>query len=662
MGRTAGGECDDDEEADMGDANSNDGWTDEAGSGGSSAESSTSSSSSSSSSPSDEKEERRDSWKYRRRRQKMEVAKKPDSRCLKMAANNNPSKNAVVNRSKSTRTQPTSKKSVTQYRSKGKILSEATTSSSSTSSDSDSSSESDSENATSSSSDEYEEEHEEAKASRGSKAKPPKKLSTPSSHSLIRASKMDENVGTRSWKKVSPEAKRNNNVEISEGSREGASDESQRPDDPRFADYKSERYHSSDQLQILLAFYEKNHYPCKEDFSALEIQTGLSPKKLLYWFSNRRRRNNDLAKDTPNPRGRRPRSSQASSLSMAEITADSTSPLTGMVKKEERAVEEVPIEDADDQKYFMLQFFKTNPYPTKEEMRQIGDRIGLSEKKVFYWFSNRRRKDKPQGFVSRKAKTEEASAERKPFAGSTTDDGSPIPEPNRQNSSSPGVTPSKSPRRSRNASATTPSKNDTENESNENAPLEPQTPPAPRDEPVEGVIGSAVDGYFCRLCAYTTDTGRPNLLRHFRDTHKLRPKHCKKCRLVYAKDLFEGHTPCLGGTKPEPCETDDEDTEVTISPSAAKAAARARRCSTPDKTQKPQFYSRRYKNLLKELGAKPGKDQSLDEAVTAPSLSPFKRNGKLELVMVTKGQFNAVQEFILGDDTAQKVMVGRSIS
>jgi hypothetical protein len=68
--------------------------------------------------------------------------------------------------------------------------------------------------------------------------------------------------------------------------------------------------------------------------------------------------------------------------------------------------------------------------------------------------------------------------------------------------------------------------------------------------------------------------------------------------------------------------------------------------SKSDLEQKPQFFSRRYKNLLAHLGSRTRKDQSLDEVAAG---SPFQRNGKLELVMVNASQFNAVQEFINGD-------------
>ena len=172
-------------------------------------------------------------------------------------------------------------------------------------------------------------------------------------------------------------------------------------------------------------------------------------------------------------------------------------------------------------------------------------------------------------------------------------------------------------------------------------------------EVAEGsAIGDASDAprYSCRLCKYVTETGRGNLLRHFRDTHKMKPKFCKRCRLVYLKDAaFKSHAPCYEGqgrdneVKAEE-EEDSDDPEVSFSSSSSSSPEKAK---AKQQQQKPQFYSQRYKTLLDRLGAKSRKDQSVDEVAAG---SPFQRNGKLELVMVTQGQFNAVQDFIGGDD------------
>ena len=460
----------------------------------------------------------------------------------------------------------------------------------------------------------------------------------------------------------------------------------------------AERYHTPEQMRIMLDFYRQKHYPSKEDFIALERETGLSPKKLLYWFSNRRRRKNDLAKETPNPRGRRPH--QSSSVAKAELLPPlPPTPTPAAV-----------LDDPDDQKFFMVQFFKTNPYPTREEMRQIGERIGLTEKKVFYWFSNRRRKEKPEGFVSRKQqqpKDEEEglSPERPPRLPKLEVASSPRPDSDssrtpspakRENYSSPPVHHSASSSSEQEGggesfkaetvlSDTTPDPGDTEEKPEKPEKLK-KTSDLKIEVPEGGAIGDAADAprYSCRLCKYVTETGRGNLLRHFRDTHKMKPKFCKRCKLVYLKNAeFKKHEPCYRAAeaatevKAEDDEDASDDPEVSFSspekgsPEKGSPENGSPQNGSPEKgspekgsfsssvkreqsqQKKPHFHSQRYKNLLDRLGSKSRKNQSVDEVAAG---SPFQRNGKLELVMVTRGQFNAVQDFIGGDDTGNRVM------
>ena len=506
--------------------------------------------------------------------------------------------------------------------------------------------------------------------------------------SLIRASRLEQNtennLGTRSWNK-NKDAPTVNSEEVMEPPLK--EEEEERVVKPEAGTSSggiqktspSERYHTPEQMRIMLDFYRQKHYPSKEDFLVLEQRTGLSPKKLLYWFSNRRRRKNDLAKETPNPRGRRPHSSTSAAMK-AELLPPLLPSVATSSHAEETTAAAAVLSDPDDQKFFMVQFFKTNPYPTREEMRQIGERIGLTEKKVFYWFSNRRRKEKPEGFVSRKQPQQpKDEGEGSASASGLSPERPPRPKLEAA-SSGPGSDSSRTPSPAKRERFSSPvgdlSHQDSsfsteereggggrggeslkleEAESSVSDAADPglgERPKKMADMKIEVAEGAAIGDasaaprYSCRLCKYVTETGRGNLLRHFRDTHKMKPKFCKRCRLVYLKDAaFKSHAPCYDGrdeVKAEE-EEDSDDPEISFSSSSSSPE----KAKAKQQQQKPQFYSQRYKTLLDRLGSKSRKDQSVDEVAAG---SPFQRNGKLELVMVTQGQFNAVQDFIGGDD------------
>ena len=573
----------------------------------SSSSSSDDSSSSSESENGSEEAKRKDEWKYRRRK------KSPPDKTTRMAKANNNQSNI----------KPSSKNSTTSGRNRFDSSDELATPESMSSS-------------------------------------PEKAQTAPKRRkSIIRASRLDNsesNLGTRSWNKKPGDGtdsavlnRETMDVPLKEEETEEDGDRAVEPEAEAGTSgtnrSSSERYHTPEQMRIMLDFYRQKHYPSKEDFLMLEQRTGLSPKKLLYWFSNRRRRKNDLAKETPNPRGRRPHSSPVK----VELPPPPATP-------------SAVLSDPDDQKFFMVQFFKTNPYPTREEMRQIGERIGLTEKKVFYWFSNRRRKEKPEGFVSRKQpKDEESISPERPLrpkmeTASSGLDSDSNRTPSRAKKQRDSSVPSDA-----NDHQESPSSSEREVDGGEIFKVEEtvsETPePVEADRPkkmadmkievAEGeAIGDASDAprYSCRLCKYVTETGRGNLLRHFRDTHKMKPKFCKRCKLVYLKNAaFKSHKPCSNGTEAKAADKDEsDDPEVSFS-SPERVTVKREQLS-----QKPQFFSQRYKKLLDRLGSKSRKDQSVDEVAAG---SPFQRNGKLELVMVTQGQFNAVQDFIGGDDT-----------
>ena len=356
---------------------------------------------------------------------------------------------------------------------------------------------------------------------------------------------------------------------------------------------KSSRYYDPALSEFLEKKYSENKYPSKDDFKAMESECTLTANKILYWFTNRRRRDKEPIPSPSRGRKRNP-------------------PSTNHAETEE-------------QRKALIDFFNQNPYPSKDDLAQLERDIGMPRKKVFYWFCNRRRKEKPEGFVKRKIKkTEEV--------------------------------------------------------------YEPTTVEA-------GCIGLGA-GWRCLQCDYGSNN-RQNLFRHFRVSHSLSAKYCKKCAKIFKKDEYFTH-PCLKNASNGDCKSplkgearvmdlsdivvpkvfDSEGEscdEKTFKNSFLKHSLSDTSSSSDDDDAEPmytrtptkaelkspnKFYSGRYKELLTRLGSKANKNADLHEVLER---NRFHRNGKLELSMVTGDQFDAVLEFI-NSNRSEMVKVVSSVS
>ena len=77
-------------------------------------------------------------------------------------------------------------------------------------------------------------------------------------------------------------------------------------------------------------------------------------------------------------------------------------------------------------------------------------------------------------------------------------------------------------------------------------------------------------------------------------------------------------------------------------------------CVKVDKSKPAVFFSRRYRNLLQEFSPKKATNAT-DELGDMLQRTSVLRNGKLETNFVTPAQLKAVEEFLFGDPTVEKV-------
>ncbi len=300
-----------------------------------------------------------------------------------------------------------------------------------------------------------------------------------------------EFLGTRSWTrqakinstKFSRTNGNNNNIPNGKGS-------------STYSKCKRKIESTDDRKAILYGFYHNNPYPSKRDFAQLQKKTGMSPKSLLYWFSNRRRRDDIAVKRTP--KGNIDRNDEDAKREqevldvkrrLAEIRAKKSAKRPQSSKRCAKLVENSADREpakrgrprisfpAKNPKKILLEFYQSNPNPSKSQLQDLEKVTGLPRKKIRDFISYRRRRD-----LKSHQSTNDVQDDQKEDHG--------IPE-----------------------------------------------------DRVSGVIGSVKD-FSCLVCrTYRTDK-RPNLLRHLRKVHSQKPKVCKRCLFVFDKAAYRSH-PCF---------------------------------------------------------------------------------------------------------------------
>ena len=144
-------------------------------------------------------------------------------------------------------------------------------------------------------------------------------------------------------------------------------------------------------------------------------------------------------------------------------------------------------------------------------------------------------------------------------------------------------------------------------------------------------------------------------MTHLRKEHGFKVQFCKPCNFIFKLKDFKQHVCCGRPEKDGSSEISDSIHETSTSTSSSSLSSPVK-ITTPNKNfqTKPTFFSRRYHNLLQEFSPKKSHsvNQDLGEMLTKTS---FYRNGKLALNYVTPTQLKAVEEFLFGDFSDEKV-------
>ena len=151
----------------------------------------------------------------------------------------------------------------------------------------------------------------------------------------------------------------------------------------------------------------------------------------------------------------------------------------------------------------------------------------------------------------------------------------------------------------------------------------------------------------CLECDECTNANKHVIAKHLKEKHELKIKSCYKCKRIFKTRGYKKHT-CDPDRKVEkPGEETIVEENGDIKPLMVKKVI-------PDLSKKPVFYSRRYKNLLQEFS--PKKSVTVHDHVgDMMQKTSVLRNGKLELNYVTPNQLKAVEEFLFGDPSIEKV-------
>ena len=162
----------------------------------------------------------------------------------------------------------------------------------------------------------------------------------------------------------------------------------------------------------------------------------------------------------------------------------------------------------------------------------------------------------------------------------------------------------------------------------------------------------------CLECFKNKFVKRLHLMIHLRKDHGLKVKYCKPCNFIFKLKDYKSHS-CVERQDGGLMSDSNLDTSYSTSTSSTPSPVKI---TTPNKNfqkTKPTFFSRRYRNLLQEFSPKKNQsaNQDLGEMLTKTS---FYRNGKLALNYVTPTQLKAVEQFLFGDFSDEKVYLIKS--
>ena len=259
-------------------------------------------------------------------------------------------------------------------------------------------------------------------------------------------------------------------------------------------------------------------------------------------------------------------------------------------------------------KLLMDTYERTNKYPTKQDMSELAKIIGVLPIKILWWYTHRRRQDRRKGEDSSPSKAPKTPTKVLKTPSKITNDKTPVKIPLKR-------------------------------------------------KPDVNAVGD-VNKKSCLVCNAGGFKKRLHLVNHLRQEHDLRIQFCKPCNFVFKFGAdFRNHTCLLDNDQDKSASVDEGD---EIEEDDDNDQEEVPEVQTPIKSlkkrEKAVFYSRRYKNLLAEFSPKKvqnGNDD-LEEMLHKTS---FLRNGKLDLNYITPNQLKAVEEFMFGDPTIEKVFI-----
>jgi hypothetical protein len=397
-----------------------------------------------------------------------------------------------------------------------------------------------------------------------------------------------DHLGTRSWSKqssrrVSASSVNNGNIMPKKNNSNGR---------------RSEKHMDADTFHLLTDFYQANPYPTNKEFLTLEKKTKMSPKRLMYWFSNRRRRDGTavrrVKKDVPDSSNDVSEDLFAKDLGQVDenkVGKDQSAvgqqrgldepslveAKTNVKKKRGRPLGSFSSLDSSSRR-ILDDFYHSNAFPSSSDIRTLVQSTGLDGKKIKYFFSRKRARD--------------------------------------------GLS------------------NDVEKA------VGPLNMGPPRESNEDGVAsGEAIgtlDTFACLIdkCDYSSHC-RWNLTRHLRGNHDIDPWACKRCMRFYRPGEATNH-PCGTATKVQVKKVGTSSEKPCPSSSASASSSRSKGDGS-------------IKDLMSSLSRAPSGKKVAEAAgvdtvmVSYAENSLFRRSGgRLEVVMVNHDQFDAVQRFIQG--------------
>ena len=262
-------------------------------------------------------------------------------------------------------------------------------------------------------------------------------------------------------------------------------------------------------------------------------------------------------------------------------------------------------------KLLMDTYERTNKYPTKQDMSELAKIIGVLPIKILWWYTHRRRQDRRKGEISE------------------------------------STSPSKAP------------KTPTKVLKSPSKPINDKTPlkiPLKRKPDVKAV--GDVNTKSCLVCDAKGFKKRLHLVNHLRQEHDLRTQFCKPCNFIFKFGAaeFGKRTCCVDDAQDKSASVDEDlDTSAEIEDDE-EVPEKVTPVKVLRKREKAVFYSRRYKNLLAEFSPKKVQNGN-DDLEGMLHKTSFLRNGKLDLNYITPNQLKAVEEFMFGDPTIEKVFI-----